>query len=92
MVSASLDALAAHFHEWARKGGVGMEVPACRSIADTLTELAQDARGLEAAQIPPGYRLDTRLHPNVVPIAPFRQRRAAAAGLVSNDNTGGTAA
>lgn len=57
MLSDSLEALSAHFNEWARKGGVEVAVPACRAIADELRALAQDARALEAAQVPAGCRV-----------------------------------
>ena len=72
MLSGALDSLAAHFHEWGRKGGVEMAVPACRTIADQLSALAQDARALEVAQIPAGYRLPADPTGKVVLLADFR--------------------
>lgn len=56
MLSDKLAALAAHFHEAARRGEA-LDVHMLRRLSEDLAAHADDAVRLEAAQMPPGYTL-----------------------------------
>lgn len=68
MLSQELDIFAERLRGWAGKGGVELAPYACHLLADQLRMLAQDARRMEAGEVPPGLCLPEDPGPGVVKV------------------------